>query len=123
MSRLQNTVRMIRSDSRLTARAMRAEPARALRHFDNWLRARGVLPPKRLTHVPGPRTLDIAHVGFFTNANAGDTLLSVTLRDLFDQTVAPARWQQHAAHPPVDDAAVPTSTAVTRSLWEAEDCS
>lgn len=85
---------------------MRAEPARALRHFDNWLRARGVLPPKRLTHVPGPRTLDIAHVGFFTNANAGDTLLSVTLRDLFDQTVAPARWQQHAAHPPVDDAAV-----------------
>lgn len=45
----------------------------------------------------------ITHVAFFTRGNAGDTLLTAALRDLFDQLLERSMWQPLHAHRVVGD--------------------
>lgn len=49
-------------------------------------------------------TRRITHVAFYTQANAGDTLLTIALRDLFDQCLNRSTWQSLHAHAVVGEA-------------------
>lgn len=49
-----------------------------------------LLPPVNGAAAKPKRAL--AHLAVYTDCNAGDTLIPVTLRDLFDAIIGPSRW-------------------------------
>lgn len=65
---------------------------------------RGVEAPSLLP-VPGRGGPWLTHVASY-NANAGDVLLPVALRDLFAHEIGPIRWYGTQAHPVVTDPVV-----------------
>lgn len=58
-------------------------------------------PEVLLDQVYGPNDPVLSHVGYFTNWNAGDTLLAPVLRDLIYKEIGPLGWQSVHAHPEV----------------------
>lgn len=46
----------------------------------------------------GRKGLKLTHMAYFGHYNAGDSLLSVMLRDLFDSQIGDNRWQKRSLH-------------------------
>ncbi len=80
--------------------AGRRNPRHALKYFSGWARVRGFL--RSSTMLPErPRLVSskpLAHVASFGVSNAGDTVLPVVLRDLWDQRIGGHRWELKHAH-------------------------
>ncbi len=51
-----------------------------------------------LPERPSSKGLSLAHIAYFGHFNAGDTLLPVMLRDLFDQQIGKNRWRKVPVH-------------------------
>lgn len=81
--------RLVRSELETVRRAPAAEhPEQTTERH----KAEAVSPTRRITHI-----------AFFTQGNAGDTLLTAVLRELFDQRLQPSSWQGLHAHTEVGD--------------------
>jgi polysaccharide pyruvyl transferase WcaK-like protein len=91
--------RLVRSASP-ALRASQRTPGKTFKYLTGWARVRGFLRsstmlPKRPVLV-GSKPL--AHVASFGVSNAGDTVLPVVLRDLWDQRIGGHRWELKHAH-------------------------
>ena len=97
-------LRRIANSVRPALKASRRAPARTFTYVTEWARVRGFLTPATmLPRRPAPVSpKPLAHIASLGVANAGDTVLPVVLRDLFDQRIGGHRWQLKHAHDAVD---------------------
>jgi polysaccharide pyruvyl transferase WcaK-like protein len=76
------------------------------RHYYTETQSQHSKPDSLLPADPGRPRRDLIHIAAFTAGNAGDHILPVALRDLFDNVGGRTRWTLRHAHPVFDAAAV-----------------
>ncbi|MCC7377375.1 MAG: polysaccharide pyruvyl transferase family protein [Verrucomicrobiales bacterium] len=81
------------------------------RHYYTQTQSQVLKPESLLRPAPGPAKRDLMHVAAFTAGNAGDHLLPVALRDLFDSAGGRSRWTLRHAHPVFDATATARANA------------
>lgn len=86
--------RRIRAEWKIAKKAAREDGAALKPYRATWAGVQGLAKPLTLL-PPSVPVRHLHHVGPFTASNAGDTLLPVVLRDLFDLQLGPSRWSQH----------------------------
>lgn len=71
------------------------------RRIKNWVKAHFSHPnqqlPNLLPYTPNGNAI-VSHISAFSYGNAGDTLLPVVLRDLFNQTIGVKKWYGIEVH-------------------------
>jgi polysaccharide pyruvyl transferase WcaK-like protein len=84
--------------------ASRRAPRHTVKYVASWARIRGFLRPATMLPRRPARisAKPLAHIASLGVSNAGDTVLPVVLRDLFDQRIGGHRWELKHAHDAVD---------------------
>lgn len=60
-----------------------------------------VLPANTISSATGKASRELVNVGNFNTYNGGDALLSVVIRDYFDERAGRSKWRKIHAHKPV----------------------